>query len=210
MFFLPRIRVATRALVGSCIRRIALPTCPPAETPDPAPAAPGRFPAKVRPSASVQREPYHAGAPAGASAGLELGEIAQSKDAMHDEAGAQVRPRAGRTGPASRWSRPTPRLGLCPRNAGEVDASVEIAANVGDAEVPRLASSAHCHRRHRDDFAGVGQPDQPLRSGARQPEPRLLDLRRRLGGEARSRAPAETRGDRVWRRGPWRCASRAR
>jgi hypothetical protein len=37
------------------------------------------------------------------------------------------------------------------------------------------------HQWHRDDFAGVGQADQPLRTGARQPEARLFDLRAGLG-----------------------------
>ena len=53
---------------------------------------------------------------------------------------------------------------------------------------PRNQARVVRHRhdgRHRDDLAGVAEADQPPLAAARQPQPRRLDLRRRLGRETR-------------------------
>ena len=46
-----------------------------------------------------------------------------------------------------------------------------------------LVSGTRRDVRHRDDLAGVGEADQPLRPRADEPEARRLDLRRRLARE---------------------------
>src|SRR5438105_875545 len=69
------------------------------------------------------------------------------------------------------------------QKAGEVDHPIEIAAYVGNAQVPRLGQWHACGLRYGDHLAGVRQADQPLLARAGESEPRLLDLSSGLRGE---------------------------
>ena len=58
------------------------------------------------------------------------------------------------------------------QKASEVHHAVEIAANVRQAEEPRLRQRHTCDGRQRDDLGGIGEADQPLITGACEAETR--------------------------------------
>ena len=160
-------------------------TVPLEESPGPAPAGPDRFPATRRrpcPSSARRTTPAHRRQRRRAPIRRDCANPAPASTTMPARNSPDAR---ARTAPAAPAPRPecsgSHRLA---EKSGEVDDAVQIAANIGDAEIPRARQRHRRHRRHRDDFAGIRQPDQPLLAGAGQTQPRLFDLRGRLRREA--------------------------
>src|SRR4029453_7887478 len=60
------------------------------------------------------------------------------------------------------------------------DEAERVAGDVRHAEVPRPRERNRYDLRQIDDFAGVGQPNEPAVAAARQPKPRRFHLRGRL------------------------------
>ena len=76
-------------------------------------------------------------------------------------------------------------LGRITEKGAEIDNAVKIAPDVGDAEVPGASHRHARDGRNGNDFARIGEPNEPPPSRALNAQPRLLDLGRGLGGEAR-------------------------
>jgi hypothetical protein len=73
--------------------------------------------------------------------------------------------------------------GIVAEEAAEIDHAVRLPRMLA-TEKPRLRHRHGRDRRDRDHLAGVGEPDQPLRSAARKAEARRFHLRRGLADEA--------------------------
>ena len=115
----------------------------------------------------------------------QFGEIAQTKHSLHHQTGVEL-PRARSEKDQAHLVRPgCRRFDRVPQEPAEIDDAVEIAPDIGDTEKPWLGQGNAGHGRNSDHLACVGEPDQPLRSGACQAKPRLFDLSGGLGREPR-------------------------
>ena len=152
------------------------------------------------PSPSIQRCAYHAGASCGGAAGASSTMLRNPRTCCTTiPAFISPTPRAKEHQPALSAAEP----GVAAQEGGKVDDGKEVAANVGNPEIPRPGQRHRHHVRQRRDLACVGQPDQPALAAAGQAPAATTPPARWSWSPDATRVPAGTCGDRVLRCVPW-------
>ena len=154
------------------------------------------------PSPSIQRCAYQAGASGGGGTGASSARLRSPSTRCDDDPGVELADaRSEQHEPA--WPPARAARSLAAEEAREIDDAEQVAADVGDAEEPRRVSGTCAIGGIGDDFAGVGQPDQPALAAAATAPAATIPPARPSWSRAGSRAPAGTCAGRCGRRGPW-------